>query len=227
MIPPETPPLTEAELAELPVFPLPNAVLFPGVTMGLHLFEPRYRAMMRHCLDHGPRAIAIARLRPGFERDYEGQPPIFEVAGAGRIVAHRGNADGTFDLLLEGTDRVRLVELPFEPPFRRARAAPIADVMDDPALVDGLRRALESGDVAKLVAAYERGSEAPVPPPELRGSAGRVADLLIDRVVRDPDARQKLLETADVGARYTALASLLVDRTAARARESDRWKKAN
>lgn len=227
MIPPETPLLTDAELADIPVFPLPSAVLFPGVTMGLHLFEPRYRAMMRHCLEHGPRALVIARLRPGFERDYERQPPIFEVAGAGRIVAHRGNADGTFDLLLEGTQRVRLVERPFEPPFRRARATTIADTVDDPALVDGLRRALESGEVAKLVAAYERQNDAPVPPPELRGSVGRIADLLIDRVVRDPDARQTLLETSEVGARYTALASLLVDRTAARARETDRWKKAN
>ncbi|HEY8427238.1 MAG TPA: LON peptidase substrate-binding domain-containing protein, partial [Sandaracinaceae bacterium] len=79
-------PLREDELAALPIFPLPSVVLFPGSVLPLHVFEPRYRAMMEDCVSRGPRAMAVALLRPGWERDYEGRPPVYEIAGAGRIV---------------------------------------------------------------------------------------------------------------------------------------------
>ncbi|MFO0685878.1 MAG: LON peptidase substrate-binding domain-containing protein [Sandaracinus sp.] len=221
MIPPETPLLTDDELAELPVFPLPSAVLFPGVSMGLHLFEPRYRAMMRHCLEKGPRAIAIAQLKPGFEKDYEGRPAICEVAGAGRIVSHRGNPDGTFDLILEGTQRVRLHELPFVPPFRRARAETIADVVGDEVawrvLADRMRAMLER---------LPRASSTPIPPPRVTGSSGRVLDLIADALVRDPARRQALLEATTLEERWT----LLSQEPAMQLREAhdrERWRNSN
>jgi ATP-dependent Lon protease len=197
-IAPETPPLSDDELAELPVFPLPNAVLFPGVSMGLHVFEPRYRAMMRHCIDEGPRAMAIAMLKPGFEPDYERQPPIFDVAGAGRIVAHRGNADGTFDLVLEGTQRVRLHELPFVPPFRRARAETLPDVNDDESKLRTVLLAF--GITEEALAKLPRPMAEPIAQAK-PGTAARMLDLAIDQIVRDPTTRQRLLETRDVGER--------------------------
>lgn len=221
MIAPETPPLTSDELAELPVFPLPNAVLFPGVSLGLHLFEPRYRAMMRHCLEKGPRAMAIAHLVPGFEKDYEGQPKIHAIAGAGRIVSHRGNADGTFDLILEGTQRVRLHELPFVPPFRRARAETIADEGQDDAawrvLADRMRTLLER---------LPHPSTAPMPPPRATGSSGRVLDLVADALVRDPQKRQALLEATTLEERW----KLLSQEPAMQLREAhdrERWRNSN
>lgn len=221
MIAPETPPLTESELAELPVFPLPNAVLFPGVSIGLHLFEPRYRAMMRHCLEKGPRAIAIAQLKAGFEAAYEGQPAIHEVAGAGRIVSHRGNADGTFDLILEGTQRVRLHELPFVPPFRRARAETLAEVVKD-------ERAwrTQTAELARQLQAVARASSVPIAPPRLDGPPGRVLDALIDAAVRDPAKRQALLEALDLDSRwklFSEIAGSDLEKVADRAR----WSKAN
>ncbi len=194
MIPPETALLTESELAALPVFPLPNAVLFPGVSMGLHVFEPRYRAMMQHCLEHGPRAMAIAHLRPGFEKDYEMQPAIYEIAGAGRIVSHRGNPDGTFDLILEGTQRVRLHELPFVAPFRRARAETLADTNDDDAAT---KRVIEALGLAEMIRGMVTTSSVPIPPPSPRGAA-KMIDFVIDHMVRDPARRQELLEIRDV-----------------------------
>ena len=218
MIELSTPLLTESELAELPVFPLPDAVLFPGVPSGLHVFEPRYRALMRHCLEHGPRAMAIAHLKPGFDEAYEGQPPIYEIAGAGRIVSHRGNPDGTFDLILEGTQRVRLHELPFVAPFRRARAETLVeDNSRAPALVgviDILARARE---------ATAKASSTPIPPPALRGPPERVLDLLIDHLVRDPRRRQKLLETLDAVERYEGLREVIDEIRG----DSGRWKRAN
>jgi Lon protease-like protein len=216
--------LTDAELAELPVFPLPNAVLFPGVAMGLHVFEPRYRAMMRHCLDHGPRAIAIAMLMPGFESDYEGQPAIHAIAGAGRIVEHRGNADGTFDLILEGTQRVRLHELPFTPPFRRARAETLVETTSE-GIAELLRRTL-GPDVLSALADVPTSSQAPIAPPRLEGPPGRIIDLFADRVLRDPARRQTFLETLDVDRRLALLSEwgrADADASSSRAR----WAKAN
>ncbi len=207
MISPETPKLTDAELAELPVFPLPNAVLFPGVSMGLHLFEPRYRAMMRHCLEKGPRAIAIAHLQPGFEKDYERQPAIFEIAGAGRIVSHRGNPDGTFDLILEGTQRVRLHELPFVPPFRRARAETLVEVTTDDASLKRVMGAL--GITEERIERMTRASSVPIAPASAGGSAARMIDLMVEQLVRDQAERQRFLETTDVERRMLMLAELM------------------
>lgn len=223
MIAPETPALTDAELAELPVFPLPGAVLFPGTSMGLHLFEPRYRAMMRHCLEKGPRAMAIAMLKPGFEPHYEDQPAIHEIAGAGRIVAHRGNADGTFDLVLEGTQRVRLHELPFAPPFRRARAETLKDVVDDEA---AWRALLERMSLRSILERVQRASPVPIGPPSPNGPPGRLLDLMADAVVREPARRQALLEALTLDERWKLLREE-PSRVFAEASERDRWKKAN
>ncbi len=57
----------------IPIFPLPNAVLFPNVFLPLHIFEPRYRAMVADAL-RGDRIIGMVLLQPGFEANYEGRP---------------------------------------------------------------------------------------------------------------------------------------------------------
>ena len=54
-------------LAEVPVFPLPNVVFFPGTQLPLHIFEPRYRALMRSCMESDRMVMAIALLKPGYE----------------------------------------------------------------------------------------------------------------------------------------------------------------
>ena len=77
----------------IPLFPLPNVVLFPGVFLPLHIFEERYRAMTRDALA-GDRIIGMTLLRPGFEPDYEGRPPIYEVGCAGVISHSDRRSDG-------------------------------------------------------------------------------------------------------------------------------------
>jgi Lon protease-like protein len=65
----------------IPIFPLPNVVLFPNVFLPLHIFEPRYKEMVADALA-GDRIIGMALLRPGWEGDYEGRPPIYPVGCA-------------------------------------------------------------------------------------------------------------------------------------------------
>jgi len=91
------------------LFPLPNLVLFPHVVQPLHVFEPRYRALVEDAL-RKDRLVAMATLAPGWEEDYEGCPAISPVACLGRIANWRRLDDGTFDVLLRGLRRIRLRE---------------------------------------------------------------------------------------------------------------------
>ena len=203
-------PLTDEELAKLPVFPLPRVVFFPGTALPLHLFEPRYTRMIEECIDSGCTAMAVALLSPGWEDNYEGHPEIFEVAGAGRIVAHQERADGTHDIILHGLNRVRLNELPDEGrPYRCARAEPIEDF-----------GSATSTDVMAMMACATRVAakvRERQPDFALQVSTelapARAADVIADQLVVSPDERQQILETVDVEKRVglvtQSVASLL------------------
>jgi len=103
------------------LFPLPNLVLFPAVIQPLHIFEPRYRRMTTDALA-GDHLLAIALLRPGWEEDYEGRPPVHPVACLGKIVADQRLDDGRYNLVVRGLRRVRLLdEIATPEPYRTAR----------------------------------------------------------------------------------------------------------
>ena len=211
-------PLTMEELARLPVFPLPRVVFFPGTALPLHLFEPRYRRLAEDCVENGPRAMAVALLTPGGEDDYEGQPPIHEIAGAGRIVGHQLRPDGTHDIILHGLHRVRLDELPSEDlPYRLARAVPVEDV-GTAASADVLAMMAVAMSVASRVRerqpdfSLQMSAELP---------AGRAADVVADQLVVSPEDRQRILQTIDVKERValvtSSVASLLAQLSEAHA----------
>ena len=86
------------------LFPLPNIVMFPTVVQGLHVFEPRYRQLVKDALA-GDRFVAIALLKPGWEDDYENAPAIEPVACLGRVTWHEKLADGRYNLRLRGAAR--------------------------------------------------------------------------------------------------------------------------
>lgn len=205
------PPLSDEELACLPVFPLPRLVFFPGTFLPLHLFEPRYRDMIEDCMSAGPGCMAVTMLEPDAEGQQElEQPPMKAVCGAGRIVAHERLANGTHNIVLAGLHRVRLAEMPMgDTRYRRARAT----VLDETGHAgEGDRLALFStaSTVVSLVRRehpdFELGIEADTP-------SGRAADLMADRLVSEAEARQAILECLDVGVRVRrvtdAVASLL------------------
>lgn len=113
--------------AELPIFPLPRTVFLPGSVLPLHVFEPRYRAMVDHCRA-GWELMGIATLKPGYEEDYEGAPEVFSVVGIGRLVAYQPLPDGRSNILLQYVGRGRIVEeLPPEFLFRRVRVDILSD----------------------------------------------------------------------------------------------------
>src|SRR5436190_11566243 len=91
----------------LPLFPLPNVVLFPNVFLPLHIFEPRYRELVADALA-GDRIIGMVLLRPGFENNYEGRPAIYDVGCAGVITHSQPLADGRYDIVLRGMEKFRV-----------------------------------------------------------------------------------------------------------------------
>jgi Lon protease-like protein len=110
------------------LFPLPNLVMFPQVMQPLHIFEPRYRAMMEESLADD-RLMALAMLAPGWESQYEGRPKLRDHACLCRVATYQKLPDGCFNALVLGVRRVRLVEeLPASKPFREARVELLEDV---------------------------------------------------------------------------------------------------
>jgi len=201
-------PLTSAELEELPIFPLPRIVFFPGTTLPLHLFEPRYRRLIEDCMSRGPRVLAVAQLAEGWEADYEGRPAIHPIAGAGRIVDHRRNPDGTHDVVLAGVSRVCLRELPEDGlPYRRARAEAVIDPLEAEVPESDIRALFAcasqiAGRVQQQHPQFSLGVE-PTDPP------GVIADTIADRLIADYHLRQIVLETLDLGERIRRVTDLV------------------
>lgn len=200
-----TAPLSMDDLQAIAVFPLPRVVWFPATRLPLHIFEARYRRMIADCLQRDPPVLAVAQLEPGWKGDYEGRPPMHEIAGAGRIVRHRRNPDGTYDVELLGVSRVRLHELdPAGLPYRRARA----EVLVDRAPAGGVKRA-DLGAVWSLATQVAQQVHRIDAHFVLRAAptdeAAILADRIADQLVTDPDARQQLLETLELDRRIELL----------------------
>lgn len=85
----------------IPVFPLPNVVLFPGMPLPLHIFEPRYRAMVRDAVK-GPRLIGMALLKGEWQPQYHERPEIFSIGTVGELVHVEELPDGRFNIVLRG-----------------------------------------------------------------------------------------------------------------------------
>src|SRR5512134_2454359 len=116
--------------ATIPIFPLPNVVLFPNVFLPLHIFEPRYRAMVKDALE-SDRIIGMVLLRPGFERDYAGSPPVYPVGCAGVITHSETLPDGRFNIVLRGLEKFRLTDEDTSRPYRIAHIEAVPEVTSD------------------------------------------------------------------------------------------------
>lgn len=112
----------------LPIFPLPETILLPSEVLPLHVFEPRYRDMVRDALQ-GNRIIGMTRLEPGFERNYHGDPHVYPVGCAGVIAQHQALPDGRYVIVLVGVQKFRIAEeLPRSTLYRQVRVEHQPDV---------------------------------------------------------------------------------------------------
>ena len=116
------------------LFPLPDVVFFPRTNLPLHIFEPRYRQLMRDALA-GDRRIAIALLQPGWEADYEGSPAVHPICCVGVIGSHQELEDGRFNLVLLGEQRIRICDVIQKQPYRTVTALAVKErpLPQDPA----------------------------------------------------------------------------------------------
>ena len=104
----------------IPLFPLPNAVLFPGVPLPLHVFEPRYREMVQVVSQGDDRIIGMVLLRGDWRKDYYENPPVFRVGCAGRMLSVEPLADGRSNILLHGVREFVISEESHARPYRQA-----------------------------------------------------------------------------------------------------------
>jgi uncharacterized protein len=123
--------MTTETLTRLSIFPLPGALLFPGMHLPLHIFEPRYRALVSDAMARDRR---IAMIQPrGPQKDGDGEKtPLFQMGCVGHITQVEALDDGRYNLVLEGKNRFRFVrELDVTTPFRQIEAALIDELDDD------------------------------------------------------------------------------------------------
>ncbi len=203
--PSATAPDLRAALRELPLFPLPQAVLFPGALMPLHVFEPRYRQMTRDALDTH-KMMAVVQLLPQSPEEPPGHPAIARVAGVGAIVEANELPDGRFNILLEGRGRVHLTELPFVPPYRRARAELLEDRPGDVSEIDHHSLIAVANAFTSFVQSRDASFQFSLPPSL---PASRIADLCAHHLILDAKERQAILESLDPAARVRMVSDAL------------------
>lgn len=192
----------------VPVFPLPSAVLFPHTVLALHVFEPRYREMVRHARS-GEGLIALALLRPGFEKDYAGSPAIHRVATIGELRDVERLPDGRFNLNLVGLERVTLSELPSQHTYRIARVEPRDETEvddDDPTIRSAKLDLLATQGylMRELTGGTGPGLAVDDRVPFATAVNGACANL-----PAEPGVRQELLEIDDVMRRHGRVVELL------------------
>jgi len=188
----------------LSIFPLPGALLFPRSYLPLHIFEPRYRAMVGDALARD-RRIAMIQPRPGEGNEH---PALFEVGCVGKIAQVEALDDGRFNLVLEGQTRFRLLrELDAGTPFRQVEADfdGFGDDEEQPVLPSVIR-----AEVENEARAYAENNGYQVD----WDSVGRLDDeSLVNGIAQiipfDVAAKQALLEAADVSERADLLVQFL------------------
>jgi Lon protease-like protein len=188
----------------IPIFPLPNVVLFPNVFLPLHIFEPRYRDMVADALA-GDRLIGMVLLRPGWEGEYDGRPPIYPIGCAGVITHHEQMPDGRYNLVLRGLEKFRVLD---EDDSKRYRLAHIQPLLET----------IHSADREEIRAARERLEALLVPQPTGRGADRRLPPAMGDEdlvntlaqyMELEPLEKQALREREGLLARCRSLIELL------------------
>ncbi len=198
----------EAWCTALPLFPLPGVVLMPGASMPLHVFEPRYRELVRDLLQSGG-VLAIPQIRAGEEGQAAGTPSLYPYAGVGRIVAHQELPDGRYNIVVEPLGRVRLGdEKSTEHAYRVAEAELLEDAHPVDEDLDSIGRRVQGLFLPILGRGGDAGARMSRMLQQL--SADRVPEAIAPWVLQDSDARQAYLSESDPAARATQVETALL-----------------
>ena len=188
----------------IPIFPLPEVVFFPDTVLPLHVFEPRYRQMIATCLAED-RWLGVVMLRAGWEKDYQGRPPVHDVAGAGEIIQAEMLADGRYNILLDGRTRVRILaeESGDGRLYRVAQVRRLEDRGPSPSdrTFAGRLQELRTAHARLLLALGQSHPDVVGRLTVAGASPGAVIDRIVSAVVPDAAVRQRLLEAIDVSER--------------------------
>jgi Lon protease-like protein len=191
----------------LPLFPL-GTVLFPGVLLPLHVFEERYRSMVRDLLDAPAeeRRFGVVAIREGREVGADGIRALHAVGCVARLRRVEPYADGRFDVVATGAERFRLVELDTARPYLRGTV----EVLDDP---PGPSPDVVADGVRALFDVYRRALGADTDDP-LPDDPAVLSYLVATSAVLDLTDKQRLLECADTTQRLRQELRLLRRETA-------------
>lgn len=190
----ETQQLVDDSWSAVPLFPLPDYVLFPHTLVPFHVFEPRYVNMLDDCLA-GSRLVVIVGLQPGWELTPESNADIYQVGGIGRIVSDRRLRNGRTNIFVHCIERVQIVRRVEGDSYATVDVQPLLDRppgSEEVALSQARDRLVSLG--ANL--ARELGPDGGALSKVL-GSTGDPSVLthrLASMIVPKPDERQDLLE---------------------------------
>jgi Lon protease-like protein len=195
-------------LRAVPLFPLPNVVLFPRAVLPLHIFEERYQVMTADALK-GNRRIAMALLRPGWEKNYYARPAVEPIVCIGQILSHEHLPDGKYNFLLQGVTRAKIVRERGDKGYRLADLEKLPEI---PALElelsDQRRRMTEAlrEDFATYLPCAQQFMQmlaGPLPTVE-------IADLIAFHLFDDVPFKQSLLADGDVRKRVSRIVDALI-----------------
>lgn len=197
-----------SQVIDIPLFPLPGVVLFPGCILPLRVFEPRYLKLLQDVMA-AEKLIGMANLIQNKEllaTEPPLSPPVYDVLGIGQVVACQQLDDGTYHIALLGLSRNKLIdELPHTP-YRIGRTLKLEE--KKPETLDAQQNllALHKDMLEKSTALVKRTLEAEAAAQfhaalKERAEPGQSADLLASIFISDPQLRQTLLENLDVASR--------------------------
>lgn len=194
--------------SEIPLFPLPNVVLFPAAFLPLHIFEQRYRVMVADALA-GERLIGMILLRPGWESDDEGRPAVYPIGCAGFITHAEPLEDGRYNIVLRGTEKFRILsEQPSAGSNRPYRVAQVETIPETAPATDRDAIRDQRLRLEKLIARrLQRPTDDNTIPPDMRDED--LVSALAQHLALDPIEKQALLERDGLLARGRSLVELI------------------
>ena len=197
----------------LPLFPL-GAVLYPGMLLPLHIFEERYRQLVRDLLDGAePRRFGVIAIRKGRETGIDGVHSLYEIGCTATLRAGGPHEDGRFDIVTAGTRRFRLLGLDETRPYLQGEVELLAEEPADPAVAGPAVRVIQAAFREYLDALTEWGG-ATVRVEELPDEPELLSFLVAAAMVIELPERQALLAESDTLRRMAMQRALLSRETA-------------